>query len=134
MVPQSSALPLRSSLDAFITSLSECQLVAPSSASTASRCKSIARSRRSLPKCHRRSSLPLSPFAQSRGCNAKKLHFAVCADGQFDDARCNLTLVTSFTIAFGNAANDARVTDFQCEATGQLSDVVARETAKQIPS
>jgi len=64
----------------------------------------------------------------------QEIAFAVCADGQFDDARCNITLVTSFTIAFGNAVNNARVTDFRCEATGQLSDVVARETAKQIPS
>jgi hypothetical protein len=64
----------------------------------------------------------------------QEIAFAMCADGQVDDARCNITLVISFTIAFGNAVNDARVTDFRCEATGQLSDVVARETAKQIPS
>jgi hypothetical protein len=77
--------------------------------------------------------LPLSPFTRSPGCNTKKIAFAVCADGQFDDARCKITLMTSFTIAFGNAVNDARVTGFQCEATGQISDVVGRETAKQFP-
>jgi hypothetical protein len=64
----------------------------------------------------------------------QEIAFAVCADGQFDDARCNITLVTSFTMAAGNTVNYARVTDFRCEATGQISDVVARETAKQIPS
>jgi hypothetical protein len=59
----------------------------------------------------------------------QEIAFAVCADGQFDDARCKITLMTSFTIAFGNAVNDARVTGFQCETTGQISDVVGRETA-----
>ena len=63
----------------------------------------------------------------------QEIAFAVCADGQFDDARCKITLMTSFTVAFGNAVNDARVTGFQCEATGQISDVVGRETAKQFP-
>ena len=56
------------------------------------------------------------------------------AAGQFDDARYNITLVQSFIMAAGNTVNDARVTDFRCEATGQISDVVARETAKQMPS
>ena len=30
----------------------------------------------------------------------QEIAFAVCADGQFDDARCKITLMTSFTIAF----------------------------------
>jgi hypothetical protein len=134
MAPQSSALLLKSSLDACITSLSERQLVAPSSASTASRCNSIARSRRFLPNYHKRGSLALSPFTQSGGCKYQEITFAVCADGQFDDARCNITLVTSFTMAAANTVNYARVTDFRCEATGQISGVVARETARRIPS
>jgi len=78
--------------------------------------------------------LASSPFTQSGGCEYQEIAFAVCADGQFDDARCNITLVTSFTMAAGNTVNYARVTDFRCEATGQISGVVARETAKQIPS
>ncbi len=56
------------------------------------------------------------------------------AAGQFDDARYNITLVQSFIMTAGNTVNYARVTDFRCEATGQISDVVARETAKQMPS
>jgi hypothetical protein len=78
--------------------------------------------------------LALSPFTQSGGCKYQEIAFAVCADGQFDDARCNITVVQSFTMAARNTVNYARITDFQCEATGQISDVVAREIAKQIPS
>jgi glycerol-3-phosphate dehydrogenase len=49
------------------------------------------------------------------------------ADGQFDDARYNVTLVQSFTIAGGNALNHARVTDFQREANGKISGVVVKD-------
>jgi hypothetical protein len=134
MAPQSSALPLRSSLDACITSLSERQLVAPSSASTASRCKSIARSRRFSSELSQAKLFCFISIHSVGRMQYQEIAFAMCADGQFDDARCNITLVTSFTIVLGNAVNYARVTDFRCEATGQISDVVAREAAKQIPS
>jgi glycerol-3-phosphate dehydrogenase len=49
------------------------------------------------------------------------------ADGQFDDARYNVTLVQSFTIAGGNALNHARVTDFRREANGKISGVVVQD-------
>ena len=49
------------------------------------------------------------------------------ADGQFDDARYNLTLVQSFTIAGGNALNHAKVTDFRREANGTISGVVVKD-------
>jgi glycerol-3-phosphate dehydrogenase len=49
------------------------------------------------------------------------------ADGQFDDARYNVTLVQSFTIAGGNALNHARVTDFRREANGKISGVVVTD-------
>jgi hypothetical protein len=52
----------------------------------------------------------------------QEIAFAVCADGQFDDARKSVTRA-SFT-AFQKA---------MVEATGQISDVVARETPKQFP-
>ena len=48
------------------------------------------------------------------------------ADGQFDDARYNVTLVQSFTEAGGNALNYARVTDFE-RTNGKLSGVVAKD-------
>jgi hypothetical protein len=37
-------------------------------------------------------------------------------------------------MAAGKTVNYARVTDFQCERTGQISDVVAKETAKETSS
>lgn len=49
------------------------------------------------------------------------------ADGQFDDARYNVTLVQSFTMAGGNALNYARVTDFQRGADGKISGVVVKD-------
>ena len=49
------------------------------------------------------------------------------ADGQFDDARYNMMLVQSFTIAGGNALNHARVTDFLRDAHKKLSGVVVKE-------
>lgn len=49
------------------------------------------------------------------------------ADGQFDDARYNMMLVQSFTIAGGNALNHARVTDFRRDAQKKLSGVVVKE-------
>src|SRR5215469_8272374 len=42
------------------------------------------------------------------------------ADGQFDDARYNVTLVQTFTAAAGNALNYARVTDFLRDANGKI--------------
>src|SRR6201997_5271693 len=49
------------------------------------------------------------------------------ADGQFDDARYNMMLVQSFTVAGGNALNHARVTDFRRDANKKLSGVVVKE-------
>jgi glycerol-3-phosphate dehydrogenase len=49
------------------------------------------------------------------------------ADGQFDDARYNITLVQTFTEAGGNTLNYARVTGFQREAGGKISGVVAND-------
>jgi glycerol-3-phosphate dehydrogenase len=49
------------------------------------------------------------------------------ADGQFDDARYNLALVQTFTLAGGNALNHARVTDFVRAANGKISGVVAKD-------
>ena len=43
------------------------------------------------------------------------------ADGQFDDARYNITLVQTFTAAGGNALNYAKVTDFLRDADGRIS-------------
>ena len=43
------------------------------------------------------------------------------ADGQFDDARYNITLVQTFTAAGGNALNYAKVTDFLRDANGRIS-------------
>ena len=48
------------------------------------------------------------------------------ADGQFDDARYNVTLVQTFTMAGGNALNYARVTDFRREASGKICGVVVK--------
>jgi glycerol-3-phosphate dehydrogenase len=49
------------------------------------------------------------------------------ADGQFDDARYNITLVQTFTEAGGNTLNYARVTDFKREAGGKISGVVMKD-------
>jgi glycerol-3-phosphate dehydrogenase len=49
------------------------------------------------------------------------------ADGQFDDARYNMMLVQSFTMAGGNALNHARVTDFRRDADKQLSGAVVKD-------
>src|SRR6201988_5301418 len=62
------------------------------------------------------------------GLNQKGLVGGVAyADGQFDDARYNMMLVQSFTVAGGNALNHARVTDFRREANGKLSGVVVND-------
>jgi glycerol-3-phosphate dehydrogenase len=45
------------------------------------------------------------------------------ADGQFDDARYNLALVQTFTMAGGNALNYAKVTDFVRGPNGRISGV-----------
>ena len=45
------------------------------------------------------------------------------ADGQFDDARYNITLVRTFTAAGGEALNYARVTKFEVGPDGKLSRV-----------
>jgi len=49
------------------------------------------------------------------------------ADGQFDDARYNITLVQTFTEAGGNALNHAKVTDFLRDSTIKLSGVVVAD-------
>jgi len=48
----------------------------------------------------------------------------VYADGQFDDARYNITLVKTFTEAGGEALNYARVVAFEKNAGGKLSTAV----------
>jgi glycerol-3-phosphate dehydrogenase len=48
------------------------------------------------------------------------------ADGQFDDARYNITLVQTFSEVGGNTLNYARVTDFKREVGGKISGVVVR--------
>jgi glycerol-3-phosphate dehydrogenase len=53
-------------------------------------------------------------------------------DGQFDDARYNITLVQTFTEAGGNALNYARVTDFQREAGGKISGVVVKDQLTEV--
>src|SRR6202008_1903664 len=59
------------------------------------------------------------------GLNQKGLVGGVAyADGQFDDARYNMMLVQSFTVAGGDALNHARVVDFRRDANGKLSGVV----------
>jgi glycerol-3-phosphate dehydrogenase len=49
------------------------------------------------------------------------------ADGQFDDARYNITLVQTFSEAGGSTLNYARVTDFKREASGKISGVVVKD-------
>jgi glycerol-3-phosphate dehydrogenase len=49
------------------------------------------------------------------------------ADGQFDDARYNMMLVQSFTVAGGDALNHARVVDFRRDANQELSGVVVKD-------
>ena len=62
------------------------------------------------------------------GLNQKGLLGSVgYADGQFDDARYNVTLVQTFTEAGGNALNHARVTDFRRNASGRLTGVVVTD-------
>ena len=48
-------------------------------------------------------------------------------DGQFDDARYNITLVQTFTEAGGNTLNYARVTGFKREAGRKISGVVVKD-------
>jgi glycerol-3-phosphate dehydrogenase len=62
------------------------------------------------------------------GLNQKGLVGGVAySDGQFDDARYNMMLVQSFTVAGGNALNHARVTDFRRDANRKLSGVVVND-------
>jgi glycerol-3-phosphate dehydrogenase len=62
------------------------------------------------------------------GLNQKGLVGGVAyADGQFDDARYNMMLVQSFTVAGGNALNYARATDFRRDANRKLSGVAVRD-------
>lgn len=49
------------------------------------------------------------------------------ADGQFDDARYNITLVQTFIKAGGNALNHACVTDFRRNPSGKLTGVVVTD-------
>jgi glycerol-3-phosphate dehydrogenase len=51
----------------------------------------------------------------------------VYADGQFDDARYNIALAQTFTMAGGNALNYARVTGFLRDDQGKICGVVAGE-------
>jgi glycerol-3-phosphate dehydrogenase len=62
------------------------------------------------------------------GLNQKGLVGGVAyADGQFDDARYNMMLVQSFTVAGGDALNHARVVDFRRDANQKLSGVVVKD-------
>ena len=62
------------------------------------------------------------------GLNQKGLVGSVgYADGQFDDARYNIALVETFTVAGGNALNYARVTDFRRAPGGMISGVVVKD-------
>lgn len=62
------------------------------------------------------------------GLNAEGLLGSVAyADGQFDDARYNLALAQTFTVAGGNALNHARVTDFVRGPNGKISGVMAKD-------
>ncbi len=49
------------------------------------------------------------------------------ADGQFDDARYNVTLVQSFCAAGGDALNHARVTGFLRDGDGKLCGVMVKD-------
>src|SRR5690242_14357456 len=49
------------------------------------------------------------------------------ADGQFDDARYNITLVQTFAMAGGNTLNYAKVTDFLRGVNGKVSGVVVKD-------
>jgi len=49
------------------------------------------------------------------------------ADGLFDDARYNITLVQTYTESGGNALNHAVVTDFRRNASGKLTGVVVTD-------
>lgn len=49
------------------------------------------------------------------------------ADGQFDDARYNVTLVQTFTVNDGNALNHSQVTDFLRDTNGEIVGVVVRD-------
>jgi glycerol-3-phosphate dehydrogenase len=49
------------------------------------------------------------------------------ADGQFDDARYNLALVETFTLAGGNALNYTKVTDFVRGLNGRISGVRVKD-------
>lgn len=55
------------------------------------------------------------------------------ADGQFDDARYNIALAETFTIAGGHALNHARVTDFERDQSGKISGVLARDQLANSP-
>ena len=49
------------------------------------------------------------------------------SDGQFDDARYNITLVQTFAMAGGNTLNYAKVTDFLRGPNGKISGVVVKD-------
>jgi glycerol-3-phosphate dehydrogenase len=49
------------------------------------------------------------------------------SDGQFDDARYDLAMVQTFSLAGGNALNYARVTEFGRDAAGHLSSASVTE-------
>jgi glycerol-3-phosphate dehydrogenase len=53
------------------------------------------------------------------------------ADGQFDDARYNITLVQTFSEAGGNTLNYARVTDFKRGAGGNISGVMVKDQLRE---
>lgn len=65
--------------------------------------------------------------------NADLVGSVAYADGQFDDARYNITLVETFSHAGGEALNYARVTSFEKDAAGHLKAAVVEDqiTRKQ---
>lgn len=71
----------------------------------------------------RAEALKRMPDLEQRGLVGAIAYF----DGQFDDARYNITLVQTFTHAGGNTLNHARVTDFQRHPDGRISGVVFRD-------
>lgn len=55
------------------------------------------------------------------------------ADGQFDDARYNIALVQTFTMAGGHALNHAKVTAFARDPNGKISGVLVKDQLTNTP-
>lgn len=67
-------------------------------------------------------------LARMPGLSRKGLIGSVAyADGQFDDARYNITLVQTFRAEDGDALNYAKVTNFQRSEDGRISGIVVTD-------